>query len=73
MGCLLAVIATLMEAIPFVIITLVVFLINPVMGVLVGLFFISIVVITAFCVIRKDLVMKFLGWIFGERKDKKDK
>ncbi len=68
MGCLFAVIATLLEFVPAVIFTAIIFLINPVMGVLVGLFFISIIVITAFCVLRKDLVMKFFEWIFGAKK-----
>ena len=44
------------------------FLINPILGILAGLFFVSIVAIGVLYGLRKDLIMKFLGWIFGAKK-----
>ena len=44
------------------------FFINPILGILAGLFFVSIVAIVVLYGLRKDLIMKFLGWIFGAKK-----
>ena len=68
MEILFALLLNLIGFIPAIIFTLIVFFINPILGVMVGLFFVSIVVITTIYVLRKDLIMKFLGWVFGAKK-----
>ena len=65
---LFALILNLLGFIPAILFTLIIFFINPILGILVGLFFVSVAVITAIYVLRKDLIMKFLGWILGARK-----
>ena len=50
--------------IPAIILGIIFFLINPILGVLWVLW----LVILAIWVVRKDLIMKFLGWLFGAKK-----
>lgn len=68
MEILFALLLNIMGFIPAIIFTLVVFFINPILGVMVGLLFVAISVISVIYALRKDLIMKFLGWVFGAKK-----
>ena len=48
--------------------SIILFVINPIWGVLWILFWIVCLPIVTIWTIRKDLIMKFLGWLFGAKK-----
>jgi 4-hydroxybenzoate polyprenyltransferase len=50
--------------IPAIILGVIFFLINPILGVL-WIIWLAILVIYS---VKKDLIMKFLGWLFGAKK-----
>ena len=50
--------------IPAIIFGIILFLINPILGILWVLWMVILVI----WVVRKDLIMKFLGWLFGAKK-----
>ena len=50
--------------IPAIIFGIILFLIHPILGILWGLWLVILVI----WVFKRDLIMKFLGWIFGAKK-----
>lgn len=50
--------------IPAIIVAIILFLISPILGVL----WIIWLVLVAICTLRKDLIMRFLDWLFGAKK-----
>ena len=57
-------IKALLGLIPAIILGLIFFLINPILGVL----WVIWLVILVIYVLRKDLIMRFLNWLFGAKK-----
>ena len=57
-------IKVILGLIPAIILGIILFLINPIIGILWVLWMVIVVIY----VVRKDLIMKFLGWIFGAKK-----
>ena len=52
--------------IPAIILGIIFFLINPILGVLWMIWLVILVIYS----VRKDLIMKFLRWLFGDKKNK---
>ena len=48
-----------------IIVGIILFIINPLLGVLWTIWMVILVIYA----LRKDLIMKFLGWLFGEKKN----
>lgn len=57
-------IGAILGLIPAIILGIILFLINPILGIL----WVIWLVILVIYVFRKDLIMRFLGWILGDKK-----
>lgn len=51
-------------SVPSIIVAIILFLINPIFGIL----WVIWMVIVGIYAVRKDLIMKFFGWLFGAKK-----
>ena len=61
---MLKLIGAILGLIPAIIFGVILFLINPILGILWVLWLLILVI----WVVRKDIIMKFLGWLFGAKK-----
>lgn len=61
---MLKLIGAILGLIPAILFGALLFIINPILGIL----WVIWMVIVVIWVVRKDLIMKFLGWVFGAKK-----